>query len=85
MAHKILGYDLLTDDHRMIKLGGEQLAILGVENISANESIFPNNGNLQRAMVGTSEASVKLLLSHDPTHWDMEVNSRYTDIDVMFS
>lgn len=84
-AHKVLGYDLLTDDHRIIKLGGEKVAIIGVENISANESIFPNNGNLQRAIAGTEDAAVKLLLSHDPTHWDMEVNSRYTDIDVMFS
>lgn len=84
-AHKVLGYDLLTDDRRIIKLGGEKLAIIGVENISANESIFPNNGNLQRATVGTEDASVKLLLSHDPTHWDMEVNTQYPDIDVMFS
>ncbi len=84
-AHKVLGYDLLTDDRRIIKLGGEKLAIIGVENISANESIFPNNGNLQRAIVGTEDASVKLLLSHDPTHWDMEVNTQYPDIDVMFS
>ena len=84
-AHKVLGYDLLTDDRRIIKLGGEQLAIIGVENISANESIFPNNGNLQRAIVGTEDASVKLLLSHDPTHWDMEVNTQNPDIDVMFS
>lgn len=84
-AHKVLGYDLLTDDRRTIQLGGEKLAIIGVENISANESIFPNNGNLQRAIVGTEEAAVKLLLSHDPTHWDMEVNTQYPDIDVMFS
>ncbi|WP_317173690.1 metallophosphoesterase [Adhaeribacter radiodurans] len=84
-AHKILGYDLLVDDNRIVILGDEKLAIIGVQNISATESIFPNNNNLTKAIKGTDEATVKLLLSHDPTHWDMEVNSKFPDIDVMFS
>ncbi len=84
-AHKILGYDLIVDSNRSITLGGETLAIVGVQNISATESIFPNNGNLGRAIQGTDEAAVKFLLSHDPTHWDMEVHSKFKDIDVMFS
>lgn len=84
-AHKILGYDLLVDENRHITLGGDKLAIIGVQNISATESIFPNNGNLANAIKGTGDAAVKFLLSHDPTHWDMEVNSKFLDIDVMFS
>ncbi|WPP48751.1 metallophosphoesterase [Catalinimonas niigatensis] len=84
-AHKILGYNLLLDENRMISLGGEKLAILGVENISAKESIFHNNGSLSKALKGTDDAAVKLLLSHDPTHWDKEVNSKFKDIDMMFS
>lgn len=84
-AHRILGYDLLIDDNRSITLGGETLAIVGVQNISATESIFPNGGNLAKAIKGTDEASVKFLLSHDPTHWDMEVNTNFPEIDVMFS
>lgn len=84
-AHKILGYDLLLNEHRMINLGGEKLAIIGVENISANEAMFKNNGSLSRATKGTDEVAVKLLLSHDPTHWDKEVNTTFKDIDMMFS
>lgn len=84
-AHKLLGYDLLVDENRIIAMGGEKLAILGVQNISAKESIFPNTGNMSRALRGSNVASVKLLLSHDPTHWDLEVNRKFTDIDVMFS
>lgn len=84
-AHRILGYDLLVDSNRSITLGGETLAIVGVQNISATESIFPNNGNLAAALKGTDDAAVKFLLSHDPTHWDMEVNTKFTEIDVMFS
>lgn len=84
-AHRVMGYDLLLDESRIITLGGEKLAIIGVENISANESIFFNNGNLAKAVEGTDEAALKLLLSHDPTHWDKEVNSKFTDIAVTFS
>jgi hypothetical protein len=85
LAHRLMGYDLLIDENRIITLGGEKLALVGVGNISANESIFHDTGNLSKAIEGTGEAVVKLLLSHDPTHWDKEVNSNFTDIDVMFS
>ena len=83
-AHKVLGYDLLMDENRFIEQGGEKLAIIGVQNISG-QSRFHTYGNLQKAYQGIEEAPVKLLLSHDPTHWDKEVNTKYKDIDVMFS
>ncbi len=84
LSHKIMGYDLLRDENRTITLGGEKLAIIGVENISG-QTRFHTYGNLDKAVKGTDEASVKLLLSHDPTHWDKEVNTKFKDIDVMFS
>jgi uncharacterized protein len=83
-AHKVMGYDLLMDEHRFIEQGGEKLAIIGVQNISG-QNRFRTYGNLQKAHQGTEEAPVKLLLSHDPTHWDKEVNTKFKDIDVMFS
>lgn len=83
-AHKIMGYDLLMDENRTITLGGEKLAIIGVQNISG-QNRFRTYGNLEKAVKGTEEAPVKLLLSHDPTHWDKEVNTKFKDIDVMFS
>lgn len=83
-AHKVLGYDLLMDENRFIEQGKEKLAIIGVQNISG-QNRFHTYGNLAKAVKGTEEAPVKLLLSHDPTHWDKEVNTKYKDIDVMFS
>jgi predicted MPP superfamily phosphohydrolase len=83
-AHKVLGYDLLMDENRFIEQGGEKLAIIGVQNISG-QNRFHSYGNLEKAYRGTEEAPVKLLLSHDPTHWDKEVNTKYKGIDVMFS
>lgn len=83
-AHKVMGYDLLMDENRFIEQGGEKLAIIGVQNISG-QNRFHTYGNLSKAIKGTEEAPVKLLLSHDPTHWDKEVNTKFKDIDVMFS
>jgi uncharacterized protein len=83
-SHKVMGYDLLRDENRTITLGGEKLSIIGVENISGQDR-FKTYGNLEKALKGTDESAVKLLLSHDPTHWDKEVNTKFKDIDVMFS
>jgi uncharacterized protein len=81
-AHKNLGFDLLLNKNRFIEQGGEKLAILGVENWGTR---FSKHGELDLAYKGSEEAAVKLLLSHDPTHWDAQVRPTYSDIDVTFS
>jgi predicted MPP superfamily phosphohydrolase len=81
-AHKELGFDLLLNENRFLVQGGEKLAILGIENWGTR---FSKHGLLDKAYLGTEEAAVKLLLSHDPTHWDAQVRPAYKDIDVMFA
>lgn len=82
-AHKLMGYDLLLDEHRFIEESGEKLAIIGVQNIGVGR--FPWYGNLQKAYAGTEDATTKLLLSHDPSHWNAEVTKKFKDIDVAFA
>lgn len=81
-AHRLLGFDLLMNEHRYIEQGGERLAILGIENWGAGR--FAKYGKLDLAHAGT-EAPVKILLSHDPSHWDAQVRPNYKDIDLMLS
>lgn len=81
-AHKILGYDLLMNEHRYVNVDGERLAILGNENWGAGR--FAKYGDLDKAYQG-AEADVKILLSHDPSHWEAQVLPGYKDIDVMFA
>lgn len=83
-VHRQMGYDILNDENRILKIGDEKLAIVGVQNISGQDC-FRTYGNLGKAMAGTQEAATKLLLSHDPTHWDKEINSRFLDVDATFS
>ncbi|TDS13817.1 metallophosphoesterase [Sphingobacterium paludis] len=80
-THKVMGWDLLMDENRSLKLGNEQLAIVGVQNWGTGR--FPKKGDLAKALQGTEESAVKLLLSHDPSHWRAQVLD--TDIDVMFA
>jgi predicted MPP superfamily phosphohydrolase len=82
-AHELMGWDLLMDEHRFLEESGEKLAIIGVQNIGLGR--FPWYGNLEKAHKGTEEASAKLLLSHDPNHWNAEVTKKYKDIDVAFA
>ena len=82
-AHHELGFDLLLNEHRWLEENGDKIAILGNENWGAGR--FSKYGKLDRAYAGTEEASVKLLLSHDPSHWDAQVRTDYKDIDMMFA
>lgn len=82
-AHKVLGFDILLNEHRYIDIGPDRIAILGNENWGAGR--FSKYGNLELANTGVHDAPVKLLLSHDPSHWDAQVRPLYPDIDIMFA
>jgi len=81
-ANKQMGYDILMNENRIIRQGADKIAIIGIENWGTK---FSKHGKLDEAYRGTDEAAVKLLLSHDPTHWDAQVRPTYKDIDVAFA
>jgi hypothetical protein len=81
-SHKIMGWDILLDEHRKLTVDGESIGILGIQNWGAGG--FAKYGNLEKTMQGTDEYPVKLLLSHDPSHWRNQVLGK-TDIDVAFA
>lgn len=81
---KAMGWNLLVNQNHILEVDGEQIAIVGVENWGA-KARFPKYGKLSEAIKGTENVSTKLLLSHDPSHWQAEVLPMYPDIDAMFS
>jgi len=83
-AHKILGWDLLMNQNRRLKVDGEEIGILGIENWG-ELSRFPKYGRMDLAVKNTDDLPVKLLLSHDPSHWRAQVLPQYPQIDAMFS
>ena len=82
--HAALGWDLLRNEHRLLDIDGEPLAIIGTENWSTIGR-FPKTGDLSRAYAGAEAAATKILLSHDPTHWDAQVRPDYPDIALQLA
>lgn len=83
-VHKSMGWQLLLNENRVLTRGDDSLAIIGVENWSAKVG-FHSYGDLKKACTGCEHADVKLLLSHDPTHWEGEITGKFKDIDITFS
>jgi predicted MPP superfamily phosphohydrolase len=84
IVHKNLGWRLLMNEHVVLERGGEQIALLGIENWSS-KARFPKHGRMDLAHPGTEKYPFKILLSHDPSHWDAEVKPKYPDVDLMLS
>ncbi len=79
-----LGWDVLLNEHRVIQRDGGSMAVLGIENWGGSLH-FPRYGDLKKAYFGTEEIGFKILLSHDPSHWDMQVSKEYEDIQLTLS
>lgn len=82
-GHLQMGWDLLTNEHRIVEVDGEKLAVLGSENWGAGR--FSKYGDLAKTYGGLEKEIPKLLLSHDPTHWDAQVKKMYPDIDLQLA
>lgn len=82
--HGELGWKLLVNEHVVLEREGEKIAVIGIENWSAKAS-FPKYGDMKKAYEGTSGYPFKILMSHDPSHWDAEVRPKYPDVDLMLA
>ena len=81
-AERRIGWDLLLNEHRILTRNGTQIAVIGVEN--TGKPPFPEIGDLHGSLAGLSDSTFKILLSHDPSHWRMEVLPT-TDIPLMLA
>lgn len=80
--HKELGYRLLLDENIELEKGGEKISLIGIQNWGRG---FIQVGDLSKAMQGVDPKAFKVLLSHDPTHWEEQVRSLETDIHLTLS
>ncbi len=83
-VHAALGWRLMLDENTHIERNGERISLIGVQNISG-KSGFRSYGDLAKAYSGVDENHFKILMSHDPSHWDSEVLKAYPGIDLMLS
>ena len=83
-VHQELGWKLLLNEHAIIERGDEHIALIGIENWSAKAN-FTKYGDLKKAYTGAAPYPFKILMSHDPSHWEAEVVTEYPDIDLVLS
>lgn len=77
-----IGFELLLNESRFIEKNGQKIALIGVENWGAR---FKKAGDLTKASEGIEEDIFKILLSHDPSHWDIEVKNHPLRYDLTLS
>jgi predicted MPP superfamily phosphohydrolase len=71
-----IGFDLLLDEHRYLEKDGQRIALLGVENWGRGR--FKKAGDLEKAKAGIAKNDFKILMSHDPSHWeDVVIDDEY--------
>ena len=77
-----MGWDLLLNDHVKIRRGQQSIFVIGVE--QTGKPPFETIGKLNKALAYVPDDSFKILLTHDPSHWRMEVLDT-TDIQLTLS
>jgi predicted MPP superfamily phosphohydrolase len=81
-AHARIGFKLLNNQSETFEMGGEKIAIIGVENWGLPP--FPQIGDYDLAVKGVENIPFKILMSHDPTHWDQKILGK-TDVALTLS
>ena len=83
-VHADIGWRLLMNEHVALEKNGEKIALLGIENWSA-KGRFPKHGKMNEAHKDTEDYTFKILMSHDPSHWDAQVRPQYPSVDLTLS
>ena len=77
-----IGFDLMLNQHTFISKGEDKIALVGVENWGKH---FKKAGDLNKASDGLVKEDFKILMSHDPSHWDAEVNTHPQNFNLMLA
>lgn len=79
-----MGWKMLNNAHVILEKDGQKIGLVGVENWSV-KARFPRYGDMQKATAAMESVPFKILLSHDPSHWDAQIRPEYPDMDLMLS
>ena len=80
--HRQIDFKLLLNEHILLESESDKLAIVGVENWGTH---FKKLGDLDKASEGLSKQDFKVLMSHDPSHWDAQVKNHEKNFHLTLS
>lgn len=82
-THQEIGFRLMRNEHTVLEKDGQQIYLLGVENWG--NPPFPQKGDINKSLDGVPKDAFKVLLSHDPTHFDEIVSKHDTNVHLTLS
>jgi predicted MPP superfamily phosphohydrolase len=84
LVHEQLGWRLMMNENTLITKDNASIRLVGIENWGA-KARFPKYGKMDKAMQGVDPNETIILLSHDPSHWEAQVQVQYPQVDLMLS
>lgn len=82
-AHKEMGFRLMLNENITLEKEGETISLIGVENWG--KLGFHKYGDLDKSLEGVDNAQFKILMSHDPSHWEAQVLNHEKHIHLTLS
>lgn len=77
-----IGFKLMLNEHTYIEKGNDKIALIGVENWGHN---FKKAGDITKASQDIAQDDFKILMSHDPSHWDYEIKNHEKNFHLTLS
>ena len=77
-----IGFKLMLNEHTYIEKGNDKIALIGVENWGHN---FKKAGDISKASKDVAQDDFKILMSHDPSHWDYEIKNHKKNFHLTLS
>lgn len=77
-----IDFKLLLNENTFIEKGDDKIAIVGVENWGNN---FKKAGDINKASANLTQDDFKILMSHDPSHWEYEVKNHEKNFHLTLS
>ena len=78
--HGYMGWQIMLNENKLITVDGSSIGLMGCENWGAGR--FSKYGDMTKTYAGMEEQPFKILMSHDPSHWDAQIRPEYADIDL---
>lgn len=80
--HRQIDFKLLLNENIKLERDGQQVTLVGVENWGEG---FKQAGDLAKASAGVKPEDFKILMSHDPSHWEYEVKNNVNNYQLTLS
>jgi predicted MPP superfamily phosphohydrolase len=80
--HRQIDFKLMLNENVKIKKGKDEIALIGVENWGKH---FGEFGDIDKATENVTATDFKILMSHDPSHWEYIVKRHPKNIQLTLS